>query len=329
MRIITYKEQAYACSSGESVLECLERQGIMVPSSCRTGVCQSCMMRATQGVAPPKSQNGLKSTLRAQNYFLACVCQPEEDLVVTLAGEEALQHTSATLILREKLNKDIFRLSLTCRTPFEYHAGQFVHLYRPDGLMRSYSIANVPEADGVIELHVRRLPGGAMTGWLHDALKIGESLDIAGPFGNCFYTPGNPEQGLLLIGTGSGLAPLWGIANDALQQGHIGPIRLYHGSWNPHGLYLVDELSALSARHDQVHYGPCVDSEALTQHSAGRADHIAFSDLKNLKGWRVFLCGHPELVQSAKKRAFLAGASMRDIYADPFVLTGTGPVVTS
>ena len=258
MAAITFENRSFASTTGESVLECLERNSISVPSSCKSGACQSCLMRATQGTVPPASQHGLKPTLRAQNYFLACVCRPTDDLTVTLAGDAAAARTPATLIAREQLNKDITRFSFRCRTPFEHHAGQFVHLFRPDGLMRSYSIANVPTADGVIELHIRKLPGGAMTGWLQDEVHEGDSVEVAGPYGNCFYTPEHPDQGLLLIGTGSGLAPLWGILQDALQQGHRGPIHLYHGSWNPRGLYLVEELSALRDQHNHVHYGPCV-----------------------------------------------------------------------
>jgi len=40
--------------------------------------------------------------------------------------------------------------------------------------------------------------------------------------------------------------------------------------------------------------------------------------LPNLKGWRVFLCGVPEMVKGMQRSTFMAGASMHDIYADPF-----------
>ena len=40
----------------------------------------------------------------------------------------------------------------------------------------------------------------------------------------------------------------------------------------------------------------------------------------NLTNWRLFLCGHPDMVKSAKKHAFLSGASMKDIYADAFTV---------
>jgi len=322
MPLLQFQQKTYDCAPGETVLDCLTREGEAIPSSCRSGSCQTCLMRAVSGAAPPAAaQNGLKPTLRAQGYFLACVCRPQEGMEVVLAGEDVAQRTPAVVVGKERLNADILRLTLRCARPFEYQAGQFAHLYRNDGLSRSYSLAGLPRPDGLVEFHVRRLPGGAMSAWIHETLEVGDTIDVAGSYGNCFYMPDAPTQGMLLIGTGSGLAPLWGIVSDALKQGHTGPIRLYHGSWKPEGLYLGDALRHLAAEHPNFTYVPCVDKDATEDHREGRADLLAHADLPDLKGWRVYLCGHPDMVKSARKRAFLAGASIQEIYADPFVLT--------
>lgn len=319
MPLLYFQNKTYPITAGETILDCLARQDIIIPSSCRSGVCQTCLMRCLNGTPPAAAQNGLKPALREQDYFLACLCRPEEDMEIALAGEEVAPRTQATVIAKTLLNADILRLVLRCHTPLAYRAGQFAHLTRCDGLTRSYSLAMPPREDGIIEFHVRRLPGGLMSEWIHANLCIGDAIDITGPLGNCFYTSGAPEQGLLLIGTGSGLAPLYGIVQDALRQGHNGPIRLYHGSWKPEGLYLVDEMRSISATHPNLDYIPCVDDGAEAGFREGRANQVAFADVPNLKGWRVYLCGHPEMVKIGKKRAFLAGASMQDIYADPFV----------
>jgi NAD(P)H-flavin reductase/ferredoxin len=321
MPTLQYQDLTYACAPGETVLDCLTRQGASVPSSCRSGVCQTCLMRATKGAPPAAAQAGLKLTLREQRYFLACLCKPQEDMQLALAGEDVAPRTKATVLAKEALNADIVRLSLECHQPLDYRVGQFAHITRGDGLTRSYSLTTLPNEGGRIEFHVRRLPDGEMSGWIHESLCTGDTVEVAGPFGNCFYVPGSEEQGLLLIGTGSGLAPLSGIVLDALLQGHSGPIRLYHGSWKPEGLYLVEELRQISAVHPNFEYFPCVDAEALPGYREGRADQAALADVPNLKGWRVYLCGHPEMVKAAKKRVFLAGTSMQDIYADPFVLS--------
>ncbi len=321
MPVISYQGADYPCRDQETVLECLERHGVSVPSSCRNGVCQTCLMQALEGTVPASAQQGLKDTLQAQAYFLACVCRPQGDLTITLAGDEVTHRVSAAVVAKEALSAEIVRLRLRTASAFEYRPGQFINLARSDGLVRSYSLASHPLQDGeVLELHVRHIPGGQMSGWICDELQPGQEVTVEGPLGDCYYLPGAPEQDMLLIGTGTGLAPLWGIVRDALAQGHKGAIHLYHGSYQAAGLYLVQELRELARRHDNFFYTPCVDQgEAGSIFSIGRADQLALAALPQLKGWRVYLCGHPEMVAGVKKKAFLAGASLGDIYADPFV----------
>lgn len=318
---IFFEKQSYTCQDNESVLDCLTSHGVPIPSSCRSGICQTCLMRAVEGEVPLAAQQGLKETLRVQNYFLACVCKPTNDLKVALPDAEVGARTRVTVLAKEVLGGNITRLRLGCALPLDYRPGQFVQLHRDDGLVRSYSIASLPQLEEPLELHIRRLPEGRMSGWIHDTLKTGDTLEISGPTGQGFYLPGQPDQGLLLIGTGSGLAPLWGIARDALAQGHTGPIHLYHGSRDASGLYLINELRELAEQYPNLNYTPCLSGPDIPKgFAAGRAEQVAFSHLPKLTGWRVFLCGHPTMVATTRKKAFLTGASMKDIYADPFVI---------
>src|SRR4051795_10925441 len=77
-----FEGKLYALEAGESVLDCLLRHGESVNSLCRSGACQSCMLKATAGVVPAAAQVGLKDAWKKQGYFLACVCRPQEELSV-------------------------------------------------------------------------------------------------------------------------------------------------------------------------------------------------------------------------------------------------------
>jgi len=318
MTTISYDKQSFELGEGQSVLECLTKQGVTVPSSCRSGVCQTCMMQATAGTPPASSQIGLKESLRLRNYFLACLCHPTEDLEAAMPDD---MHVSVRAIVHklELLNDEIMLVELECLTPVDYRAGQFINLVHDSAHVRSYSIASVPNLDKYIQLHVRRLPQGRVSGWIHEDLALGHTVEVRGPAGDCFYIPGKPDQPMLLIGTGSGLAPLYGILRDALNQAHGGPIRLYHGSREQHGLYLIDELRELESRFPIFSYFPCLSGVHVpSQFTSGRVHEIALRDNPNLKGWCIFLCGHPEMVKITRKKTFLAGASMQDIHADAF-----------
>ena len=316
---IAFSGNVFDATPSETILEALLRRNVDVPHSCRKGMCLTCMMRVTQGEAPASAQDGLSETLRDQGYFLACQCVPAADMTIA-APDEAAIYGRARVLAVEALAPSIRRVLIEPATPVYYHAGQFINLRRRDGLMRSYSLASVPTLDPYLELHVKRRPGGLMSHWICDDLQPGESLDIQGPNGACYYLPGRADQPLLLIGNGSGLAPLIGIARDALNDGHRGPIRLYHGSHYASGLYLRELLADLADRHANFEYHPCTSGETAAGCRDGRADSVAFADNGDLKGWRVFLCGHPDMVQGGNRIAYLAGADAADIHADPFEL---------
>lgn len=307
--------------ASETVLDTLLRHEVVVPYSCKSGLCQTCMLRATKGEVPEHAQKGLKDSLRDQQYFLACLCKPHEDLYITSADDaELFEHA----VVREKnmLAKDICQLIIEPAMPLYYHAGQFINLRRDAGLIRSYSLASLPQTDSCLELHIKRFKNGKMSQWLIDTVQVGESIDIQGPYGTCYYNSGESQQNLLLIGTGTGLAPLTGIIKDALYGHHQGEIYLYHGSRETTGLYYQAELSAIAKRFSQFHYVPCLSGEDVAGNIlSGRANDVALEQHKDLKSWRVYICGAPDMVNSARKQAYLAGAQMNAIYTDPFELT--------
>ncbi|MHB1513328.1 MAG: 2Fe-2S iron-sulfur cluster-binding protein [Acidiferrobacter sp.] len=316
---ILLDDKTYVSAVGETVLDTLNRSGATVPSSCHRGICQTCLMRAIDGSVPAESQKGLKDTLRVRGYFLACQCTPTETLRIERPGAEA-RRLAATVRAITPLNHEIVLVALECSDMGDYRAGQFINVFKDEGLSRSYSLASAPGIDPDLTLHVRKIEEGRVSGWIHGALQVGDHVTISQPLGECFYLPSDPEQPLLLMGTGSGLAPLYGIIRDALHHGHRGPIHLYHGSSHKDGLYLIDELRALAHKHASVHYHPCVSREEPSEDlRRGRVVDIALSDLTGLGDFRVFLCGHPDMVQSAKKRLYLAGASLKNIYADAFI----------
>jgi ferredoxin-NADP reductase/truncated hemoglobin YjbI len=320
MADIKYQGKTYNCREGESILEAFLRQGVNLPFSCRSGVCQVCLHRAVKGELPKGAQKGLKESLAAKNYFLPCVCRPKQDMEFVPPSEDDLYFT-AVVAEKEQLAKDIFRIRLEPSLEVSYRSGQFINLRRPDGISRSYSLASVPGVDYFLELHVKRMQNGAMSNWLIDELEINSEIDIQGPNGGCFYAPKRPDQNMLLLGTGTGLAPLIGIARTALASNHTGQIYLYHGSSRRDGLYLIDELRALANRTPNFHYVPCVSRESAPKgFQLYRAHTIAFAMHDSLAGWRVHLAGNHDMVECAAALAAKAGADAEEILRDPFVL---------
>lgn len=319
MPTITYEGRAIDAHEGESVLDAMLRAGANVAYSCRSGVCRCCMLRAVSGEPGAASQAGLSPAQREQGFFLPCVCRALVDLTVA-KPTDAVASASGVIERIDALGRDVARVLVRTRKPFEHRAGQFVNLVRADGLARSYSLADTPGEGRTLEFHVRRLPGGRMSSWLCNDARPGDEVGVRGPYGECHYQSENADEEIVLIGVGTGLAPLLGVLRDALSRGHRGAITLFHGARDPGGLYLVDDLRAVERAHGNVAYLPCVlaGDEAPGLH-VGPVDGAVRARFPSLANRRVFVCGDPDFVRSMRRTAFLAGASMRAIHSDAFV----------
>ncbi|HWO12007.1 MAG TPA: 2Fe-2S iron-sulfur cluster-binding protein [Polyangiaceae bacterium] len=320
--LIHFRGQPFELFPNETLLAGLERQGAALPAFCRTGVCQTCVLRATSGRPPARSQVGLQDSWLEQGCFLACQCVPEQPLEVELC--DAVGCFDSRVARVEPLSPDVLRVELEAPAALAYRAGQYLHVEREGGVARPYSLASVPGSPR-LELHVRRIAGGAMSAWFASAL--GEPVRLRGPFGECFHFDQEPERPLLLAGSGTGLAPLLGIVRAALAAGHRGPIHLYHGSASVEGLYLRDELASLAASAPNLRVTCSVLSAAASVEAsrpgcavlAQPLDRLILDDPLDFSACRVYLCGNPDLVARLRQRVYLSGAPRSRIHCDPFV----------
>lgn len=321
MPSIIYQGQRYHCRESETVLDALIRQGVSLSFSCRNGICHVCLMRSVAGSVNQRAQAGIKGSLQQLGYFLPCRCMPVGDLEIAPPRPDDL-YIQAQVAGKEMLSESVCRLLLVPATFIDYRPGQFINLRRAsDGLARSYSLASMP-TDYFLELHIRRRENGRLSNWIFDDLQVDDEVEVHGPSGDNVYQAENPQQPLLLLAGGTGLAPLWGILREALDRGHSGPIHLYHGSHSVEGLYLHHALTALQAKHANFHYHACLSGlKVPAGFRAARAERAALADHSNLQGWRVHISGVPAMVYASTESVVRAGAAENEIQADPFELT--------
>ena len=314
MTLVRHEGGAVDVAPGETVLEALLRAGVNAPHSCRAGNCQSCLHRAIDGAPPPQSQSGLTDAQKAMGYFLPCICRPTTPLTISRPDDLG---ASLEAIVRaiDPLSEDIIRLRIEA-DGFAYRPGQFVELSVGEDLKRHYSLASHPEEDSLLEMHIRLHQDGRMSRHLAEILKTGDSVRVAGPSGSCFYEGVAKDQPMLLIGAGTGLAPLYGVLRDALSKGHRGPIRLYHGARSGNGLYLSEELQALSNSRDNLAYRPCAFDP--TAPHGGDVAATALEAEQSVSDAAIFLCGGENLVKRLKRELFMRGASLKNIRSDAF-----------
>lgn len=326
MTVLSFEGRSYALQDGESVLDCLLRNGQQVQHSCKSGLCQSCLIQATGCEVPDKAKSALKSTLQASGYALACQWFPTSDVAARQPNADALD-VQCRIRAVTRLNPAVLLLLLEpvdADSPIECRPGQYMNLTNPAGITRSYSVANDYQRDGVLEFHIARTSHGHFTNWLFELAATGDRITMRGPAGTCFYLPqAEKAEPLLLAGVGTGLAPLYGILNDALAQGHQGPVTLVHGSGRPELLYYREKLQQLAQRHDNFRYLPVVlenpDNDARCRQGDAVQEAMAALDVARVADTRVYLCGNPGFVQGLRRQVFLKGVRSGNIHCDAFV----------
>ena len=313
-----FNDSEYEVQSGETVLDILTRHQHDINFSCKSGICQSCLLQALQGDIDAKAQKGLKDTAIAQGYFLSCQQQAQSIQHVRAVDSMAL-FSRGQLIEKTLFSNDICRIRVEPVNPLYYHSGQFVNLKNPGGVVRSYSLASLPAKEEFLEFHIQRKTGGVFSNWVFDSLELGQSVDFQGPIGNCFYLNGNQNNPLILIGTGTGAAPLWGIVRDAIHSGHTGDIHFYHGGRGISSLYLDAELRSLQEDVPNFFYHPSISSGAVPKFiEKGRCNELALAAVDEYKDGVFYLCGNADMVSSTKKNLYLSGIALAKIHADPF-----------
>jgi CDP-4-dehydro-6-deoxyglucose reductase, E3 len=317
MKKLLFNQRTLELNPNESVLDCLLRHGEALPYACKAGMCQACLIRAVDCAATEDSTKWIKPNLQAKGYTLACKWFPESDVT---AARPTLADFALTASIRQltPLNDNVLQVLLSVEDPrrvLGFRPGQYLTATNPKGCARAYSIANDYQVDGYFELHVARTAQGEWSQWLFHEAKLGDCLYLNGPHGTCYYDPiDDADAPLLLAGTGTGLAPLLGIARDALRQGHQAPITLYHGARTASHLYLVDTLHALAQQHSQFQYTLCIKEQDRSLEQVILAEKAAVPG----QSLRIYLCGAPDFVYTMRKRFYLQGVRPEHIHCDPF-----------
>ncbi len=329
MTAVIYEGQRVPLEPDDSVLDALLRAGIEISHACRSGICHSCIVQLdhdadTLPQLNPEAQSGLSTAQKAQQQVLSCQCKPGADIKLAPVGAMGGRDTVVVLD-KTWLGDAVIGLRLARPEGFTYRAGQYLTVWRKqEG--RCYSIASVAEQDDDLALHVRVYPNGAVSQWLAHNIEAGQRIDISGPAGGCFYQA-QPEQAMLLLAVGTGLAPILGVLRDAQQRAHRGEIHVLVAARSAHEFYALDALRSCVAGHANVNITlvcAAPNSEVAVGLPFVHDDIYEYvqQHYKALQGWQIYVCGRDSFVRKLKRQCFMAGAAMNEIFADSFVSAG-------
>ena len=320
---------------GQTLLDAALRQGIYIPHACGHGLCGTCKVQVTEGEFDhgPANPFALMEMERDDGMALACCATLLSDATIEadLEDEPDAQITpvrdfAATVTRIVQLTPTIKALHLRLDTPIHYQAGQYVQVHIPSiDASRAFSIANAPGPDGSsseIELNVRMVAGGAGTTWLHEQVKEGDSLKLAGPYGR-FFVRRSAALPMVFMAGGSGLSSPRAMILELLASGCTQPITLVYGQRCANELYYDDEFRALAAQHPHFTYVPALSAaeEGDDWHGACGFVHEAakahFGD--SFVGHKAYLCGPPPMIEACIAALMQGRLFERDIYTEKFL----------
>ncbi|AQY66183.1 CDP-6-deoxy-delta-3,4-glucoseen reductase [Pseudomonas sp. Y39-6] len=315
----------------QTVLDAALADGLMLKHSCRTGTCGSCKGQVLSGEVEHGDSplEVLSAAERARGLALFCCATARSDLVIEAPEVTALrgigiQQMGVRVASLDKVSSDVavLRLTLAPGAGFTYFPGQYVQVLLKDGSRRSYSMATHAPRDNQLELHIRHMPGGVFSGHVFNALQPKAILRMEGPFGS-FYLR-DSERPMIFLASGTGFAPIQALLEQLREQGHNRrPVYLYWGGRRREDLYRHEQLLAWEAQLPWLRYTPVLSDPTPAcdwQGATGFVHRQVLSDFQSLKGFEVYACGAPIVVDSARRDYVeLRQLEAADFYADAFV----------
>ena len=322
----------FAAEADETLLDAALRHGLTLPYGCKDGACGACKGKVVAGtVNHGKAQpHALKDDEKAAGLTLYCCATAQTDLVIeckqmTSASDIPVKTLPSRIEKLEKLAPDVIEmhLRLPASERLQFWAGQYIDILLKDGKKRSFSLANAPHDDAVLQLHVRHVPGGLFTEQVFSTMKVRDILRFNGPHGT-FYLREDSTKPMILLAGGTGFAPIKAIVEHAIAEKCQRPMFIYWGAKARVDLYQNALPEKWAAEHANITYVPVLSEPASGDAWNGRTGFVhaaVLADFPDLSGYQAYACGAPVMIDAARRDFTAQGLPEEEFFADAFTFS--------
>ncbi|CAK0749382.1 CDP-4-dehydro-6-deoxyglucose reductase, E3 [Gammaproteobacteria bacterium] len=313
----------------ETVLEAALRQGIHLPYSCRGGQCGVCKAtllagEVDYGLTPPAA---LSPAEQKAGVALLCKALPRSDLHLQVREVKQAKDIQVRILpcrveKKELLAPEVIRLFLRLpaseRLPFL--AGQYIEFLLPENRRRAFSLANPPQHDELLELHIRQVAGGQFSSQVFQEMPEKSILRIQGPLGSFTFQEESDRPAILMAG-GTGFAPVKAILEYAFLEGVKRPLHLYWGARARPDLYLDELPRQWTQQYPNFRYTPVLSEPNIADNWEGRTGLVhsaVMTDYPDLSRYEIYACGPPPLVAAGLDAFAACGLPRQYYYSDSF-----------
>jgi CDP-4-dehydro-6-deoxyglucose reductase len=285
-----------------------------------------CRTRVLSGASTElSSEVALTSAERADGWILSCVrsATTAMSLEVEDLGSFSIPETKilpCRISERQLLAPQVMRviLRLPPSSNFRFLPGQYINVTSPNGVRRSYSLANADAVSNFLELHVRAVENGAMSDYWFNQAKVNDLLRLNGPLGT-FFLRDVTDKDVVFLATGTGIAPvksmleaMW--ANLGLEH-QPRSVKVFWGGrvqtdhyWNPEFPSGRDKFVKVLSRPSEDWSG-----------ARGYVQQVFMSGNPDLRNMVVYACGSNDMILSSRELLLQAGLPGRQFFSDAFV----------
>ena len=299
---------SFIVNENESILDAATRQGHNLPYGCRNGECGSCIAEIVSGSFFYNGANPeyLQQEVLGKRRALLCQARVSSDIEINAnlletETEITLKQLPCRVKSTEKLNDSVMRiiLELPKTERLEFLPGQYVDFILPDGKKRSFSLANPPHENQVLEFHVRYYDGGIFSEFAFNELKNNALLRIEGPLGQ--FTLHNSERPIIMIAGGTGFAPIKSVVEHSLKINDPRSIHFYWGARSKSDLYLNKIASQWAKKYPHITYTPVLSEIDNLENWSGKTGYVhkaVVEDYSDLSDNDVYACGPPPMIDA-------------------------------
>ncbi len=215
-------------------------------------------------------------------------------------------------------------------TLFFFKPGQFVTVELEIGgetVMRSYTISSSPSVPYSFSISVKRLPGGKVSGWLHDNLQAGDSLVVHGPVGEFNCIDHAADKALLLSG-GIGITPVMSMARWWFDTNALTDMKFIHSARTPKDIVYRRELEHMDSRIPNFDLSIVCEKYETGETWCGFTGFLnrPMLDLiaPDFMDREIFCCGPTPYMKAIKHLLTEAGYDMSRYHEESFGVTPEG-----
>ncbi len=307
-----------------TILDGALQSNVALEYSCKTGACGSCKARVVLGEIDRQDPQELLSDEEVSGgVFLTCCSKPLTDCEIEAHYYAELSEISRKVIPAKVSEVNypsddvaLIRFRIPPTANFNYLPGQYINL-NFGGISRSYSIANSQNSSTGIELHVRKVPDGAMSKHVFEDMRLDTLVRIDGPIGTFFVH--KSKRPLIFLAGGTGFAPVKAMVEELIATEDARPIHIYWGAQSASGLYsaIPEEWAK---RHERISYTPVVSGcDDSWQGRKGFVHISILEDFDSLRDVDIYACGSPLMIDVAKRDCIARNLPADRFFSDAFV----------